>query len=303
MIVRMVNVRVVPDGQRSVFQVVGSTTVPPASYDGWYIGPNGYVQDVADAVDVRGAAGGSATGTQGAQGAPGIDGKNAYQIWLDNGHSGSQTVFLASLVGPQGDQGTPGLKGDKGDTGATGAAGPTGPPGQTGPAGATGPQGPTGSQGLKGDTGNQGPQGPAGATGASGATGAMGSQGPTGPAGFGTVTPSTPARALGTAFQPNASKATFVSYSAQCSVTNPLIAGASSATVTLLSDAVNPPTTERARVVATSSVALAVAVAITQVNTAPLSYIVPPGHYVRLVSTTSGTASTALLSQVEEALG
>lgn len=185
-IVRMVNVRVVPDGQRSVFQVVGSTVVPPASYDGWYIGPNGYVEDISDAVNVRGAAGGSATGTQGPQGAPGVDGKSAYQIWLDNGHTGNQTVFLASLVGPQGDQGTQGLKGDKGDTGDRGDIGPTGQRGATGDVGPAGPSGvkgdtgPAGATGPKGDPGATGQTGPTGAAGAKGDTGATGPQGPQG---------------------------------------------------------------------------------------------------------------------------
>lgn len=117
------------------------------------------------------------------------------------------------------------------------------------------------------------------------------------------VTPSTSTRAIGTAFQPSATKATLCSYSVKTQVTNPLIAGASTATVTLLSDANNPPTTERGRVAAESSVGVAVAIAITTSNTAPLTYIVPAGHYVRLVSTTTGTATTSIISQVEEALG
>lgn len=117
------------------------------------------------------------------------------------------------------------------------------------------------------------------------------------------VTPSTPSRAIGTAFQPSATKAVKCSYSVKTQVTNPLIAGSSTAMVTLLSDAANPPTTERCRVAAESSVALAVAIAITTSNTAPLDYIVPAGHYVKLVSTVTGTAATSIISQTEEALG
>ncbi|WP_208402885.1 hypothetical protein [Sphingomonas japonica] len=82
-----------------------------------------------------------------------------------------------------------------------------------------------------------------------------------------------------------------------------MLIGTSTATVTLLSDASNPPTTERARVEATSGVGLTVSIALTASNVAPLTYIVPAGHYVRLVSTTSGTATTAIVSQVEETLG
>ncbi len=117
-----------------------------------------------------------------------------------------------------------------------------------------------------------------------------------------TVSPSTPVRVLGTAFQPNATKATLVTYGIKTTVTNPLLAGTSVASVSLLSDAANPPTTERDRVEATSGVGLSVTVALTTSNTASVSYIVPAGHWVRLVSTVSGTGSTAIVSQVEETL-
>lgn len=141
------------------------------------------------------------------------------------------------------------------------------------------------------------------ALGRKGDKGDTGAPGGTGPAGLGTVTPSTPTRTLGTAFQPNATKAVKCSYSIRTQVTNPLLAGSSTAMVQLLSDANNPPTTERCRVAAESSVALAVAIAITTSNTAPLDYICPPGHYVRLVSSVTGTAATSIISQTEETLG
>lgn len=47
-------------------------------------------------------------GSPGAPGSPGrdgIDGKSAYQIWLDNGHSGTETDFLNSLKGAPGKDG------------------------------------------------------------------------------------------------------------------------------------------------------------------------------------------------------
>lgn len=47
----------------------------------------------------------------------GPEGKSAYQVWLANGHTGSQVDFLNSIVGPQGPKGD---KGDKGDPGADG---------------------------------------------------------------------------------------------------------------------------------------------------------------------------------------
>jgi hypothetical protein len=128
-------------------------------------------------------------------------------------------------------------------------------------------------------------------------------KGDPGPAGLGAVAPIVSSRTLGATFQPSATKATLVSYSVKTQVTNPLLAGTSTSTVTLLSDAANPPTTERARVEATSGVGLSVSIALTTSNTAPLIYIVPPGHYVRLVSTVSGTGATSITSQTEETLG
>lgn len=40
---------------------------------------------------------------------PGPAGDSAYQIWLDEGHTGSEADFLASLVGADGDPGPPGV--------------------------------------------------------------------------------------------------------------------------------------------------------------------------------------------------
>lgn len=77
----------------------------------------------------------------------GEDGASAYQVAVNNGFTGTETEWLASLKGE---------KGDIGPKGATGATGPQGPKGDKGDTGATGPQG------LKGDAGPQGPQGPAG---------------------------------------------------------------------------------------------------------------------------------------------
>ena len=44
-------------------------------------------------------------------------------------------------------------------------------------------------------------------------------------------------------------------------------------------------------------------ITLTTSNTAQLVYLVPPGHYVRLVSTVAGTGTTAIVSQVELTLG
>lgn len=62
-------------------------------------------QEVSDAV------------TNGLKGDTGADGLSAYQIAVINGYKGSQTEWLASLVGPTG------LKGDKGDKGDIGDQG------------------------------------------------------------------------------------------------------------------------------------------------------------------------------------
>ena len=77
----------------------------------------------------------------------GADGKSAYEIAQDNGFSGDETQWLASLKGD---------KGDKGDTGATGATGAQGDKGDKGDTGATGATGAQGDKGDKGDTGATG---------------------------------------------------------------------------------------------------------------------------------------------------
>lgn len=266
----------------------------------------------------------------------GESGKTPYDLWLDAGNSGTLQDYLNSMIGPRGPAGPQGIPGPIGQTGATGNKGDTGPMGPTGatgekgetgiqgipgprgdtglqgPIGQTGPRGETGSIGAKGEIGVTGPKGDkgdkgdtgdVGPTGATGPTGAKGDTGTTGPAGLGTVTPSTPARALGTAFRPSTTKATLCTYSVQVQAATPLLAGSATATVELLSDANATPTTVRARASVGQQVGLSVSIAITDSNVIPLSYIVPAGHYVLLKSTTAGTASTSIVAQVEEALG
>jgi hypothetical protein len=50
-------------------------------------------------------------GDQGTPGAAGADGKSAYEIAVQDGFTGTETEWLASLVGPQGPQGDPGPAG------------------------------------------------------------------------------------------------------------------------------------------------------------------------------------------------
>jgi len=214
--------------------------------------------------------------------------------------------FAKAVVGqqgPAGPQGPVGPQGPTGATGAQGAAGATGAKGDTGATGATGPQGVKGDTGAIGPIGPQGPKGDTGATGPAGATGATGATGAQGPAGLGTITPSTPTRAIGTAFQPSTTKAVECSYAVRTQVTNPLVAGTSTTTVRLLSDASNPPTTVRDVVEATSGVGVSVTIALTTSNTAALRYIVPAGHYVLLQQTITGTGQATIVAQTEETLG
>lgn len=135
----------------------------------------------------------------GETGATGADGKSAYEIWLENGNTGSEQDFLDSLVGATGATGEQGEQGVQGATGADGLSayeiwlenGHTGseqdfldslvgPRGATGEQGVQGEKGDTGSQGEKGDTGAQGEKGDTGAQGEKGDTGAQGEKGDTG---------------------------------------------------------------------------------------------------------------------------
>jgi hypothetical protein len=95
----------------------------------------------------------------------------------------------------------------------------------------------------------------------------------------------------------------WVSYSCKTTVTSPAVAGSAIASCALLSDAAAVPVTARARVEATVSLNLGGGVALTTSNTAALTYLVPAGHYVRIVSSISGTGSVSLAEQVEVTLG
>ena len=143
-------------------------------------------------IGLTGAVG--ATGATGTNGTNGTNGSSAYQVAVTNGFMGTETQWLASLVGatgatgPQGPislPGTNGTNGSNGTNGATGATGPQGPAGNDGATGATGPQGPAGNDGAVGATGPQGPAGNDGATGATGPQGPAGNDGTSGTSGLG----------------------------------------------------------------------------------------------------------------------
>lgn len=111
------------------------------------------------------------TGPQGPQGDQGPDGNSAYDVAVLDGFVGTESEWLASLVGPQGPQGIQGEQGIQGIQGETGPQGPQGIQGETGPQGIQGETGPQGPQGIQGETGPQGPQGLQGDQGIQGETG------------------------------------------------------------------------------------------------------------------------------------
>ncbi len=60
------------------------------------------------------------------EGAGAIKGKSAYEIAVEEGYTGTESEWLASLEGEQGPQGEKGDKGDKGDQGEKGEKGDPG---------------------------------------------------------------------------------------------------------------------------------------------------------------------------------
>ena len=80
----------------------------------------------------------------GLRGEPGL---SAYTVAVENGFTGTESQWLASLIGPQGATGAVGPQGEQGPQGIQGVKGDTG---ATGPTGDTGPQGPQGEQGPAG---------------------------------------------------------------------------------------------------------------------------------------------------------
>ena len=123
-------------------------------------------------------------GERGPQGSPGADGASAYQVAVSSGFTGTETEWLASLVGPEGPAGQDGVDGQDGAPGAPGAGGAEGPRGPQGIQGEPGADGKSayqialdegfvgteaefldslvGPEGPQGEQGIQGPEGPAG---------------------------------------------------------------------------------------------------------------------------------------------
>lgn len=107
-------------------------------------------------------------------------GKSAYEVAVENGFSGTETEWLASLKGEPGAPGASGKDGENGKTPYVGdngnwyiGADDTGKPSR-------GAKGDKGEKGEKGDTGAQGIQGVQGEKGDTGSPGAKGDKGDTG---------------------------------------------------------------------------------------------------------------------------
>ena len=130
-------------------------------------------------------------------GCTGDPGKSAYEIWLEQGNTGTEQDYLESLmpaitIGENGNwfingedsgikaQGPQGSEGQQGPAGEQGPQGPQGPAGEPGKDGTDGQQGQQGEQGIQGEQGPQGPQGEKGEQGEQGPQGEQGIQGPQG---------------------------------------------------------------------------------------------------------------------------
>lgn len=104
--------------------------------------------------------------------------------------------------------------------------------------------------------------------------------------------PQSPARSLDTPFQPSADRDVFATYSV-----NLIVDPNDTARVELRSDINNPPTTVRSIVRNDPGTDAGV-----NGVGAVLSYIVPAGHFVSLVTVTTGTPTISLDAQTERRL-
>jgi len=111
----------------------------------------------------------------------------------------------------------------------------------------------------------------------------------------------TPTRTANSNFTVSTTKQSEVKYSVSLSVTNPLLAGSSTASA-FLEYSLNAGSTWTTVAEATniSSVALAVAVAITNVSTQQLTGYIPANALARIRTTTAGTGSVTLTNRQQE---
>lgn len=95
-VMRLPSLRSVPWNGKVLLELVGSIMVPVDSATELYIGPDGYTDDPDQAQNF-------ASTEDVTIESPGAPGKSAYQLWLDQGNTGTYADYYASLKGPRGD--------------------------------------------------------------------------------------------------------------------------------------------------------------------------------------------------------
>lgn len=171
--------------------------------------------------------------------------------------------------------------------------------GATGPAGRDGKDGKDGADGksIKGDKGDPGQD--------STTPGPIGPSGPQGKEGDLKVATKTPAppRVIGTAFQPNPSRPCAVYYTAELTANLSLTVLAPTSKLQLFCDSANPPTTLCMEVQLSPTLGvgglIGATLSIGQKQRFLVSYIVPAGHWVRLVQTNTSGGTAAIVIQRE----
>lgn len=108
---------------------------------------------------------------------------------------------------------------------------------------------------------------------------------------------SSPNRSLNMVFMPSATDATMCHYTISIACTISITTG-QTGSVTLFSDKGSPPTTFRGRVTNNNTGALTIGLNLTNTQETVLSYLVPPGYNVELVSSGTGTISITGQSEV-----
>lgn len=165
-----------------------------------------------------------------------------------------------------------------------------GPPGRDGKDGKDG-------ESIKGDKGDPGQD--------STVPGPMGPAGPQGREGDLHVATKTPAppRVIGNAFQPNPDRPCAVYYTAELTANLSLTVLSPTSKLQLFCDVSNPPTTLCSEVQLSPSLGvsglLGATLAIGQKQRFLVSYIVPAGHWVRLVQTNTNGGTAAIVIQRE----
>jgi hypothetical protein len=116
------------------------------------------------------------------------------------------------------------------------------------------------------------------------------------------VTPTTPTRSLGTAFQPNVGRPVYACYTVKIDTVLSLTGG-QEGRAEILSDAANPPTIIRGAVFGRNTGTVVVGVAVTTSGGGQLCLTVRPGDYVLVRSVNvTGTPTYTLTNQVEDVL-